>query len=216
MSEAADRYGAAPRTVKRWKAHGVEKGDPCPLEDPEAMVAWWSKWMVHRVPDGILAAVRGDSVGELFEAAAPKVVESRVEPVPAADPVEEAAPIEDDGVPLETGLEVELVNLERLAAKLARKADQPGQTKPYLDTIARIGALSKSLREESEKLGKLVPKEMVEEVLRGLHAAILGEFRGMYRPMCEAMGVVPSTAGETKWNDQVDELCERLGREVLA
>ena len=115
----------------------------------------------------------------------------------------------------DTGMDAELVALERLAAKLRREADKPGMTKPYLDTVQRIGALSKTLREEGERLEKLVPKAMVEDVLRGLHAGIEREFRGMYRAMCELVGIVPTIEKEAQWNVLVDELCERLGREVL-
>jgi len=220
VPEAARRYGAAPRTVKRWKATGKEKGDRCPLEDPVAMVAWWQRTMVQRVPDGIWAAVRavqGDSPGPLFDAA-PEVIDAPVvvDDSPVAETYAEPAPAEGEDEILETGLEVELGNLERLAARLAKKAHEPGQTKPYLDTLARIGALSRSLREEAEKLGKLVPKEMVEDVLRGLHASILTEFRGMYRGMCEACGLVMMPASEARWNAMVDELCERLGGDVLS
>lgn len=204
VAAAAKLYDSSARTVKRWKARGKEVGEACPLGDPAAMVGWWSRCYVQRVPEGILAAVRGDAQLEL----APVVPKVAPEPEPEA-----LAPVVI-GIG-DVGMEVELVELERLAAKLRRNADQPGMTKPYLDTIQRIAALSKSLREEGERLGKLVPKDMVEEVLRGLHAGIEREFRGMYRAMCETVGVVPTTDKEAQWNVLVDELCERLGREVL-
>lgn len=197
MSELAARYGASERTVLRWIAHGKKAGDECPIESPVDLVGWWSRNMRQRVPDKISAAV---------------VAQERDAPVPEpAEPVAVELPA-DVG---EVGLAAELVRLERLAAVLALKAHEPGQTKPYLDALARMGAISEKLRTEAERLGKLKPTEMVEDAIRGFHAGIEREFRGQYRAMCDLCELVPSPKREEQWNELCDRLFERMGEEVL-
>ena len=168
------------------------------------MLGWWARNMSQKAPDGINLAVIG---------ARKKPV---VKPVKvAAVPVEEAVPVPADEDFGEVGLSAELGRLEILAAVLAKKAHEPGQTKPYLDTLARMGTISEKLRTEAERLGKLKPAEMVEDALRGFHAGIEREFRGQYRAMCELMELVPTTGREEQWNEICDRLFERMGEEVL-
>lgn len=191
MGELAARYGASVRTVLRWIAHGKKQGDECPVESPGEMVGWWSRNMSQRVPAKILSAV----------------VEEAVPEVPAA-----VVPVEVIG---EVGLAAELVRLEKLAALLATKAHEPGQTKPYLDALARMGAISEKLRTEAERMGKLKPVDLVEDAIRGFHASIEREFRGQYRAMCDLCQLVPSAEREEQWNALCDRLFERMGEEVL-
>lgn len=201
---AAERYDSSTRTIKRWRSIGKTAGDPCPLDEPERMLGWWARNMSQKAPDGINLAVIGERKKPVVK---PVKVEaaSVVEPVPM--------PADDDLG--EVGLSAELGRLEILAAVLAKKAHEPGQTKPYLDTLARMGTISEKLRTEAERIGKLKPTEMVEDALRGYHAGIEREFRGQYRAMCELMQLVPTTAREEQWNEICDRLFERMGEEVL-
>lgn len=197
VSELAARYGASERTVLRWIAHGKKAGDECPIESPVDLVGWWSRNMRQRVPDRISAAV----VAQVDEE----------KPAPDAAP-----PPDDEAVAVgEVGLAAELGRLEKLAALLALKAHEPGQTKPYLDALARMGAISEKLRTEAERLRKLKPTEMVEDAIRGFHAGIEREFRGQYRAMCDLCELVPSPKREEQWNELCDRLFERMGEEVL-
>lgn len=205
---AAARYDSSTRTIKRWRSIGKAAGDPCPLEEPERMLAWWSRNMSQKAPDGINLAV----IGARKRPAVAKPVKVAA---PAAVPVDEVVPMPADNDLGEVGLSAELGRLEILAAVLAKKAHEPGQTKPYLDTLARMGTISEKLRTEAERIGKLKPTEMVEDALRGYHAGIEREFRGQYRAMCELMQLVPTTAREEQWNEICDRLFERMGEEVL-
>jgi len=201
---AAGRYDSSPRTIKRWRAIGKAAGDECPLEDPERMLGWWSRNMSQKAPDGINLAVIGSRKRK------PEPVEVRV---PAPVKVEAVAvPVMDAG---DTGLGAELVRLEQISAELGRRALDPGQAKPYLDSLSRMSSLSEKLRVEAERQGKLVPREMVEDALRGFHAGIEREFRVQYRAMCELMELVPTTKREEQWNELCDRLFERMGEEVL-
>jgi hypothetical protein len=205
---AAVRYDSSTRTIKRWRSIGKAAGDPCPLEEPERMLGWWARNMSQKAPDGINLAV----IGERKKPAVAKPVKAAV---PSAPPVEEAVPLPADEDLGEVGLSAELGRLEILAAVLAKKAHEPGQTKPYLDTLARMGTISEKLRTEAERIGKLKPTEMVEDAIRGYHAGIEREFRGQYRAMCDLMQLVPTAAREEQWNEICDRLFERMGEEVL-
>ena len=204
---AAERYDSSTRTIKRWRSIGKTAGDPCPLDEPERMLGWWARNMSQKAPDGINLAV----IGARKRPAVAKAVKV---PVSAMARAEELPLPADDDLG-EVGLSAELGRLEILAAVLAKKAHEPGQTKPYLDTLARMGTISEKLRTEAERIGKLKPTEMVEDALRGYHAGIEREFRGQYRAMCELMQLVPTTAREEQWNEICDRLFERMGEEVL-
>lgn len=54
-------YGTCLRVIKGWIAIGKKADPPVlpPLDDPEAMVAWWPNHMQTRVPEKILAPARG-------------------------------------------------------------------------------------------------------------------------------------------------------------
>lgn len=58
-ARAADDYaadiGTSRRTVFRWLAIGREAKDPCPLDEPAKVLAWWSRRMSHKVPDYLSA-----------------------------------------------------------------------------------------------------------------------------------------------------------------
>jgi len=169
------------------------------------MLAWWSRNMSQKAPDGINLAV----IAARKRKPEPVVKETAVPEVPVKA---EPPPVFDGG---DTGLSAELVRLEQISAELGRRALEPGQAKPYLDSLSRMSSLSEKLRVEAERQGRLVPREMVEDALRGFHAGIEREFRVQYRAMCELMELVPTAKREEQWNELCDRLFERMGEEVL-
>lgn len=52
----AAKYDSTPRTIRRWLTKGEEVGEPCPLDDPAALKAWWARHMTWSVPQVILTA----------------------------------------------------------------------------------------------------------------------------------------------------------------
>jgi hypothetical protein len=201
MDDYAGIYETALRTVKRWAATGREAGDPCPLDEPGKMPAWWTRHMKHRVPDSILRAA-----GQGVEAAEAAVVMD--------------LPIHGDGVAVDflpegRGVEAELGRLETLSAQLSTRADQPGQTKAYLDSIQRMTSLQRQVREEAEKARRLLPRDEVEQTLHDLHGPIEREMRLLCRTMGEVLGVPVSPEFEKRWAKELDAIFARLQEEVF-
>lgn len=206
----AQLYQKSERTLKRLVADGRAKGDLPPLDSPVDLVAWWERNMVHRVPAAILAAAGGDAMMEIPRA--------REIPPVAPEPVSEEAPppITPQIVSGELGLHAALASIENLEAALRSEAANAGKTKGYLDTVNRLTILSKNLREEEERLGKLIPRDMVETILHEFHGPIEREIRLLYRSMCETTGLPPSPEREEAWNREVDRIFARLGGTILS
>lgn len=197
-------YGSSPRTLKRWASHGKERGEDCPLGEPAKMPGWWQRHMRHRVPPEVMHAARGNQPENTLPSAA------------AAD----ALPPEDTPENMEVsdaelGLEQTLARLARTEVLLSRKATDPGQAKPWLDTISRMTAVAERLRSEAERLGKLLPRAQVEEAIHAFHGPIEREIRLLYKTMCDALGLPPSPEKEALWNEEVDKLFGKFNEEVL-
>jgi hypothetical protein len=215
LEHYAAEYESALRTVKRWVADGKAAGDPCPLDDPEALLAWWSRNKRQVAPAGINAAVvrARKSAPIVPKAPAPVIPEGELPLVPAAAVEEPVVP--EIVIPEGRGLQAELARLEDLAARLSAQAHLPGQAKNYLDALARMGAISEKLRIEAERLGKLLPRDQVSEVLHAFHGPIESGVRGLVATMCEVLGVELTPEREEAWNLACDGLFVRFKEEVL-
>ena len=161
--------------------------------------------MKQRVPVRIFEAAGPDAMVEL-----PVKVEKPASGPPAVD----VPPVEGE-MPEGRGLEAELGRLETLAARLSIKSHEPGQAKAYLDTVARMGTLSAKLREEAERMKRLLPRDAVESAIHEFHGPIEREVRLLYRTMCELMGLPPTPEKEDVWNKELDRLFVRFQGEVL-
>ena len=162
----AARYGSARRTVMRWVKTGKEmQPDPilCPLDEPTKMRGWWAACMTQRCPPGIIAAeIAALNAGEEVE-----------------DLKEELEP--DDGLDLGDevpGLAGTMGRLEKMELHLARKADQPGQAKPWLDTISRMTSTAANLRKELQAQGKLVLRAEAAMEIQSFHGQIVSVLKG--------------------------------------
>lgn len=152
-------YGASPRTLKRWVATGKEKGLPCPLDEPVAMASWWSHCMTQKCPEGILDAAGGQHLPANTTAAEPPVFTNE-----------------------KTGLEGALERMEQAEIILASRATEPGQAKPWLDTISRMTSTSTKLRQELAASGKLIPKIEVAAELKNFHGQIAAVLKDALSP----------------------------------
>lgn len=191
----ADRYGVALRTVKRWVAKGKEVGERCPLDDAEGMRVWWSRWMIQKCPEKILSAA----------------VAIRKSPPPVVEPPVIEERVEED----EKGLEKMIGRLLSMEVKLSRVAQDPGGAKPWLDTISRTTSVITKLREEKEKLGALVPKDIAEAAIHEFHGPIENGVRGIGSDFCRAAGLPWGERQEAAWAKVCDELFKRFGEEVF-
>lgn len=196
-------YAKSARTLKRYDQLGREVGDPCPLETPSLMPAWWQKHMKQQIPKVILDAARAKTPPP------PAAPSPKPEETPT-DPDEEAEVTEQ-----EMGLEKTLERLSKMEVRLSRKANEPGQTKAWLDTISRMSSVAEKLRIEAVRLGKLLPRDQVEEALHTFHGPIEREIRLLYRTMSDVLGLQPSPEKEAKWNAEVDSIFRRFHKEVL-
>ena len=206
LAEYGQKFGVDVRTVKRWKALGAERNDPAPLEDAERMLSWWQRNMKQRVPDGISAAVisaRREQPAELA-----RVVE---EPALKKNRAAVDAPVDAS----ELGLDQTLQRLAETEVRLSRIATDPGQTKAWLDTVARMTSAAEKVRQEMERHGKLIPRERAEVLVHDFHLPIEREIRLLCRAMAEALGLPQTPALEERWNRECDRVFARLGEEVF-
>lgn len=212
----AQMYGKDERTVKRWKAEGVEKGDPTPLENPELMRAWWARCKAQRIPPGIDAAV---TRWRIDHSAPAPVLELPVQVAAPPMAAEKAAarkaimdePVDEDAI----GPEHTLRRLLELEPKLHRIATDPGQAKEYSAIVARIGPAAKALREENERLRKLIPRTEAETMIHEFHAPVERETRQLYGAMCEILGLPATPHSRDAWNKECDKLFARFQEEVF-
>ena len=161
--------------------------------------------MKHRVPASILNAAGGNALLEI-----PVVPLKK-------PPVAEIPPLPDESQPEsgEMGLKATLNALETLEFKLRASNADAGKTKNYLDTVNRLAITAGRLREEDEKLGKLLPRDRVETILHEVHGPIERETRLLYRAMCDLLGLLASPDTESLWNAEVDRLFVRLQENYL-
>jgi len=215
----AREYAADERTVKRWNRKGRDNSDITPLADPESMLGWWSRNMSQRVPDGISAAVVRWRVAHKSNPAAVSrelpLVPAEIQ-IPSDKLAERRAlldqPIEENAI----GPEQTLQRLLELEPRLHRFATDPGQAKDYLATVARIGPAAKILREENERLRKLIPKAEAEAAIQSLHVPIKNETYLLGPTMCAVLGVPLTPAIEEAWRAECDRLFHRLKETVFA
>mgnify|MGYP000521875682 CR=1 FL=1 len=205
----ADLYQADERTIKRWVGIGrkCEPADELDLDNPEQVYEWWSRNMKAKCPDGILSALVKFRKASPVKKEAAEVVDVEVE-VPAVPEL----PVTD----AEKGMDEMLDRLQDVEVKLSRRATEPGQAKAWLDTVARIGSVSSAVRAEKEELGKLIPKDLAEMLIREFHGPIEQGVRGMYPAFCQATGQVQSPANQARWDALCDSLFSRFTEEVFS
>lgn len=233
----AGRYGASERTVKRWVAAGKEKGDACPLDDPEVMREWWARNMSQRCPDKLLAAAieaRKSGPGEPVTVPEPvkapvqdPLMELPVQPQkekPAPPPLvpRELKPVSEDELGLESTLhrlrEAEVqahrIYVEALAegndgkAKLAQKA--------FTDLAKQVADVEAKVIEQRKASRDLIPRVEAEMLIADFHQTFHGILRGFGDRFLREFGVPVTGDNDVKWQGMIDEVCRHLQQEVFA
>lgn len=59
------------RQIRRWVEKGEKSGDPCPLNDPRALMAWWPRHNTWRVPPEIEEAAIASAIAPKNSVAPP-------------------------------------------------------------------------------------------------------------------------------------------------
>jgi len=195
----AARYGVSIRTIKRWAKNGA------PFDEPERMAADWSKKMTQRVPDAIAC----------------KPVKVEQVDLPEVKPPVELLPVGDDEVGVMASLK-RLNNAEVLAYRKyedALKAGDTGEIRAALrnwnDISTQARPMVKVAREDELARRELIPRSVAEAAMVEVHQPIMAGFRGMFDDVCRAFGVVKSVENDSKWNEMIDVVCDRLKKEVF-
>ena len=245
LREYLPRYGVKMRTVKQWIQIGRDASDPCPLDRPWDMPAWWQRNRRHPVPAKLWDAAGWQANGHqsAIPAGMPPAVatppgvspghapvrhDQGLIPVPAPVVVPDESAMPGDamagagdeveamqGAMPAHGLDEEVERLELLAARLSVAAHKPGQTKPYLDTVGRLTALTAKLREEAERRRALIPRDEAETMIHEMHGPLEREIRLLIDPMAALLGVPVTPAFREKWSKECDRLCGRLMEAVF-
>lgn len=156
-------YGSSERTIKRWVKRGKDVEEEVPLDEPLRMRGWWTRHMKLRCPPGILQAeVRAKNEGE-----------EDISSPPAVSPEGQQEVFNVEFENEELGLGGALDRLEKMELILGKKAGEPGQTKPWLDTISRMTSVASKLREELVEQKKLVAKNEAAAEIKVFHGQMI-------------------------------------------
>lgn len=183
IAEWSKTYRTAHRQIRRWIARGRECQDPCPLDTPKAMPAWWSRCMRHVVPPKVTAAA--ERVTDEKSAAASPHGSTSVPPSASAsgengESADAAMDLTefslDEGQALRHQRHLVAGIFHRLneAAKAGRPIDS--LQAQYLRASTALRQLEKDDREDKVHRGKFLPRDTIErdaatlaDMLRQLH-----------------------------------------------
>lgn len=214
----AERYGVSERTCKRWAAHGDDKNDPCPLDQPEEMRGWWARTMSQRCPAKLLgAAVKG------------RLDEPKREYPPAPEmelPVQPVILKELQAVEVgEVGIEATLKRLQEAEVHTHReyqdalKAGDEGKAKlaqkMFLDLAKQVAIAEEKAVAQRVRVRDLIPRLEAEVAIADFHQAFHGLLRGGADRFFRAFGVEVSAGNDEKWQVMMDGICETLQGEVF-
>lgn len=193
-------YKTGPRALRRWHARGIANSDPCPLDTPNAMPAWWARNSPHLVPAKITSAARAVT-GEKSPAATPHGISGDSPPAsgqPEAasaagvDPIDITAYSLDEGQAVVQQRQITGALWEQLkAASLAGSAQVDLIQTRYMKAKALLRQLEKDDREDKAHRGRFLLREEQErdaatcaDMFRQMHA-------GMIRRVAELCPSVP-------------------------
>lgn len=153
----AELYGTQPRQLRRWIARGLEKKDPCPLDNPFLMPAWIDKHL-----EKIRADLR-ERVSLAAAAAAAKAPPPASQS-PPADPTAAAPPASGSATAAPPGPDFEPIDLTKVGGVEGQQVEffrtlfattKAQLEKAYLEgPEVKIPALQKRLESLGESLIK--------------------------------------------------------------
>lgn len=197
----AKLYGTTPRSINNWIKHGLQKNEPPPLDSPTALIGWWGKYMVHKVPDRIYEAARKVS-------ASPAVLHGTPPPLPeavAASPTlfdpPPASVTHSNGDGLHTGFLASLLRTRQEEANAHQRyveavaADPPNEgnvrvaQKIWQELASHLRALEKAAPEVLQKSGDMWLRVDVVNELAHLHGVIVSGVRSLGRRFAMKAGI---------------------------
>lgn len=162
-------YGKKWRQIRRWIDRGVEQGDPCPLHDPVAMPAWWSRNMKWRVPAEIeQAAVDANKSPQESpknipesEADSPQIPPS----APLGKPIDLESIDPEEGDRLRELKQIQSAKFTQLREALKRGEDCTAMESKYLKLCETIDKIETRVTERLKKRGLFIMRDQVEKDL---------------------------------------------------
>jgi hypothetical protein len=177
-------YKTGPRALRRWHARGIANSDPCPLDTPNAMPAWWARNSRQIVPAKIMSAARAVT-DEKSAASSPHGILGESSSAAGGPGPANLAPIDITAFQLDEGQAV--VQQRQIVAALfeqlkgAYHAGHPTELlqSRYLKASTALRQLEKDDREDKAHRGRYLLREEQER-----DAAT---FADMLRQMQESM-----------------------------
>lgn len=184
-------YQTGPRALRRWHARGVTNDDPCPLDTPLDMPAWWARNSRQIVPAKIMSAAREVTNVKSPAPSAHGIPDQSTpgpsaagEPGAAAEPP--AAPIDITAFSLDEGQAVaqqrQIVAALFHQLKQAYELGRPTELiqSRYLKASAALRQLEKDDREDKLHRGRFLLREEQErdaatcaDMFRQMHANMI-------------------------------------------
>jgi hypothetical protein len=155
-------YGTAHRQLRRWIERGRERNDPCPLDTPNAMPAWWARNSRQIVPAKIMTAARAVT-GEKSAAPSAHGNSSKSADPPVSTSIDITTIEHGDGTSAITQLR-QLRAAQHLQLAEAFRIGQPTELiqSRYLKTGQALRQLEKDEREDETHRSRFVPRETIE------------------------------------------------------
>lgn len=164
-------YGSKRRQLFRYLATGRDNHDPCPLDDPLQMPAWWSRNMHQRCPAKIINAAQAVRQ-TTAEAPPPAAADGAAPSLPGA-----AATVDLDDTTLDDGEEVRIARslVKTYRDKLAEVIKDPHRANEIAQWDTRLKDALKTLkdaktsdREAKKSADYFIPRGEVEMQVFGL------------------------------------------------
>ena len=180
------------RSIYQWRKKGIDVCDPCPLEDPTKMPAWWVRHMVWRVPTEIeqaaIDAARGrpaaPETAVLDAAAAQRPPEpaaaTPVPAVPGPGSVQAAVDLAqfdpEEGDRLRELKQLQAAKFSQLTAALKAGEDTTVREQKYMKLCETVDNIETRATERMKKRGLFWLREDVERDLAA-NAELLRQMR---------------------------------------
>lgn len=159
-------YGKGWRQIRRWIEKGDQAGDPCPLDDPQALMRWWPRHNTWRVPPEIEAAALG--AAQRTPPAGPAAPQANVTAA-APPPIGKAIDLEnfdpEEGDRLRELKQIQAAKFHQLKEALLGGEDCTLLEGKYLKLSETIDKIETRVTERLKKRGLYILRESVERDL---------------------------------------------------
>lgn len=215
LAHYAVQLGCSERTLKGWLKIGRQAvpPDPCPLDEPMLLAAWWSRRMKQRVPDQLLKLATGMPAATVVSASS--VPQTGTAGLPLFTLPGGAANV------VEVGFSASLKRIrqaEATASAAYLAAVQENKDAGVIEQRQRawertLEALRKAEKDGAELLresGRLMDRDDVKRALVPRHRAIVAGIRSLLRRVRPKLSGVPPAEQDRIWHAETEQLLRWL------